>query len=97
MTIHLIEQVAAERSDAARDDRFRALVTQSAQIVWMTDAGGMTVHDSPQWQAFTGQSPVEQGDFGWLDAIHADDRPRARFAWKRRPPEVRPRPESTSQ
>ena len=81
MTTPIIEQAARARRDASRDDRFRALVTQSAQIVWMTDAGGMAVSDSPQWQAFTGQSCVEQSGFGWLDAVHADDRPRARSTW----------------
>ena len=73
---------ANSSSDSPRDDRFRALVTQSAQIIWTTDAAGMAVGSSPSWQAFTGQSVLQRSGLGWLDAVHPDDRSRVESLWR---------------
>jgi len=37
----------------------------------------------PSWRAYTGQSAEEVKGFGWLDAVHPDDRSRAIAAWTR--------------
>ncbi|MDP9372635.1 MAG: PAS domain S-box protein, partial [Chloroflexota bacterium] len=58
----------------------RALVTASAQIVWTTPADGV-VDDLPYWRAYTGQSVAEVGGWGWLDAIHPEDRERTARVW----------------
>ena len=63
--------------------RYQALVETSAQIVWTTDASGAVVEDSPSWRAFTGQTLEQWQGFGWLDAIHAEDRARVRELWQR--------------
>ncbi len=63
--------------------RYQALVDTSAQIVWTTDASGAVVEDSPSWRAFTGQTLEQWQGFGWLDAIHAEDRARVRELWQR--------------
>ena len=55
-------------------NRYQALIEASAQIVWTTDAAGGVVEDSPSWSAFTGQSYEQRKGFGWLDALHPDDR-----------------------
>jgi PAS domain S-box-containing protein len=64
-----------------QERRFQALVSATAQMVWTTDAAGLVAIDSPSWRAFTGQAWEEYAGYGWLDAIHAEDRPRARAAW----------------
>src|SRR5688572_8808443 len=56
-----------------REARFRALVEASATVVWTARADGW-VEDMPRWRALTGQSVEEHRGFGWLDAIHPDDR-----------------------
>jgi PAS domain S-box-containing protein len=63
-------------------ERFRSLVEVSAQIVWMADPDGAMTDDSPSWRAFTGQTYDEWKGFGWLDAIHPDDRARVAEAWR---------------
>ena len=63
--------------------RYQALVDTSAQIVWTTDPSGAVVEDSPSWRAFTGQTLEQWQGFGWLDAIHAEDRARVRELWQR--------------
>ncbi|MCE9673059.1 PAS domain-containing protein [Myxococcus stipitatus] len=69
--------------DALRaEERFRSLVTASAQTVWVTDPEGVIVEDSPSWRAFTGQRYEEWRGWGWLDAVHPDDRAAAERAWR---------------
>ena len=63
--------------------RYQALVDTSAQIVWTTDASGAVIEDSPSWRAFTGQTLEQWQGFGWLDAVHAEDRARVRELWHR--------------
>ena len=71
-------------ADAAREaeERFRALVNASAQIVWTTDADGAVVEDSPSWRAFTGQTYEQWKGFGWSDALHPEDRERTAALWR---------------
>jgi PAS domain S-box-containing protein len=72
---------AADDAVRASEARYRALVEAGAQIVWTADASGM-VTDIPQWRALTGQSRGEVRGFGWLDAIHLEDRGRTERAWR---------------
>jgi len=64
------------------EQRFRALVDASAQIVWSTDATGTVMDDSPSWRAFTGQTDAQLRGVGWLDALHPEDRDRVTRAWR---------------
>ena len=77
---NLLEDQSKLRESQAR---YQALVDTSAQIVWTTDASGAVVEDSPSWRAFTGQTLEQWQGFGWLDAIHAEDRARVRELWQR--------------
>jgi len=77
VVITLVEITQLKQAQLALGDseeRFRALVTASAQIVWTTDASGRMIEDSPSWRAFTGQSQAQWSDQRWIDAIHPDDR-----------------------
>lgn len=60
---------------------FELLVDASAQIVWITNAEGVVVSDSPSWRAFTGQTYEQWEGHGWLDAIHPDDRELITATW----------------
>ncbi|WP_242454057.1 SpoIIE family protein phosphatase [Bailinhaonella thermotolerans] len=64
------------------EGRYRSLVESNAQVVWITDARGRVIVDSPQWRAITGQSEEEYFSGGWLDAVHPDDRERTEQAWR---------------
>ena len=48
---HRRAQDAMRRSE----ERFRALVEASSQIVWTADGAGNIIEDSPSWRAFTGK------------------------------------------
>ncbi|MEJ2503856.1 MAG: CheR family methyltransferase, partial [Gemmatimonadota bacterium] len=64
------------------EERFRALVAATAEMVWTTDPEGEVVEDSPSWREFTGQAREEWLGEGWLDAVHPDDRPEAEASWR---------------
>jgi len=62
------------------EQRYRSLVAATSQVIWTTDAEGR-VGDMPQWRALTGQSVDDVRGWGWLDAVHPEDRERTRTVW----------------
>nr|WP_314447354.1 PAS domain S-box protein [uncultured Sphingomonas sp.] len=75
----LLEARAALRES---DARHRLL-----QAVWETDGNGFVVADSPSWRAYTGQTLEQWLGFGWLDAVHPEDREYAERQWRQAVPE----------
>ncbi len=73
-----ISDAAVRESEA----RHRLLIDTWAQAVWETDGAGVVVADSPSWRAYTGQSLEEWLGYGWLNAIHPDDRGYAERQWR---------------
>jgi len=75
------DQHRAEQRLRENEERFRLLATSIPQLVFLTRPDGDRTWGSPQWIAFTGLNLEESLGFGWLDAIHPDDRERTRSAW----------------
>jgi PAS domain S-box-containing protein len=73
-------ELALERSEA----RYRALVRSSAQLVWTTDADGFNTGPQESWLEFTGQTWAQEQGWGWLEAVHPDDRERIQASWRDR-------------
>ncbi|EIC28252.1 MULTISPECIES: PAS domain S-box protein [Methylomicrobium] len=63
------------------EERFRKLVESYAQAVWEAGADGVVAVDSPSWRAYTGQTFEEWIGYGWLDAVHPEDRDYAARQW----------------
>ncbi|CAG0973042.1 partial two-component system, NarL family, sensor histidine kinase EvgS, partial [Gammaproteobacteria bacterium] len=65
-----------QAEEALRDseERFRALVTASSQIVWRCDPQGNFLDVSAGWMELTGQTKAEFQHGGWVGAIHPEDR-----------------------
>lgn len=74
---------ATEETLRLSEERFRALITAIAEIVWATDARGQVVEDQPGWRAFTGQTSEEIQGSGWLAAVDPNFRQEAVSAWAR--------------
>jgi PAS domain S-box-containing protein len=77
----ITERIIAEKALREREQRFRSLVMATSQTVWSTTPDGRVLEDSPTWRAITGQSYEEWKEYGWLDAVHPDDRERTRQVW----------------
>ncbi|MCD9031128.1 PAS domain S-box protein [Luteimonas sp. Y-2-2-4F] len=63
------------KADAAR---LRGLVDAAPAVLWVTEADGRCSFVAGGWRALTGQAEDEALGHGWLEALHADDRPRVR-------------------
>lgn len=51
-------------------------------MVWTTNADGEVDVDIPMWREFTGQSEEAVKGWGWLKAVHPDDREGVAPVWK---------------
>ncbi len=71
-------QAAAVEADPM--DRVNLLAAATGQLVWTTTLAG-AVEDSPSWRVFTGQNREQMLGWGWLWAVHADDRAELERAW----------------
>lgn len=78
----ITEQQHMEQAICDSEERFRALVDASAQVVWSSDSKGFVSDVSPSWRDFTGQSYEECHGYGWLDVIHPEDRQRTATLWQ---------------
>jgi PAS domain S-box-containing protein len=78
-----IENWRAHESLFKSEERYRALVSASSQDVWRTNERGEAFFVTTAWQEMTGQSFDEIKGFGWLDAVHPEDRPGCIAAWKK--------------
>ncbi|MET0406712.1 MAG: PAS domain-containing protein [Cystobacter sp.] len=64
------------------EERFRSLVTATMDITWVTPPSGEFAEDQPGWRAFTGQTREELRGWGWLDAVHPEEREAAARIWR---------------
>lgn len=71
------------REEALRcsEERYRGLTEAIASIVWTLRPDG-TATDLTQWCDITGQTGAESAGFGWLQAVHPEDRERVRLRWQ---------------
>ncbi len=73
----------SERRLRESEERFRTLIETSAAIVWTTTPSGELAPPQASWTAFTGQAQSEYEGFGWLQAVHPEDREPTLEAWNR--------------
>jgi PAS domain S-box-containing protein len=78
----ITERKRSQEALAVAEQRYRALVRATSSLVWTTRADGQIV-DMPEWRAYTGQSIEQVKGWGWLDALHLDDRERTALVWQK--------------
>ena len=74
-------QVALERDLQRTANRYKALTEASATMVWRAEPDGSLI-ESSGWEAYTGQPASTYTGYGWLGAVHPDDRPRVTATWQ---------------
>ncbi len=79
----ITEAQQLEAEVRSNEERYRSLVQASAQLVWSTGADGFNATPQQSWLAFTGTTWEQEQGWGWLNAIHEDDRERVRNSWTR--------------
>lgn len=66
----------------ASEERYRALAFVPSQMLWITNATGEGLDDSPQVRAFTGRTDAEIRAQRWTAALHPDDREITATLWE---------------
>lgn len=71
-----LAQVRKDATASLRESelRFRNMADNAPVMLWVTDASGACTYLNKSWYDFTGQTEEEALGFGWLEAIHPDDR-----------------------
>jgi PAS domain S-box-containing protein len=76
-----IVRVRSEAILRESEDRFRNIADHTPVMLWVTDDNGYCTYLNKTWYAFTGQQDHEGEGFGWLHAVHEEDRPGAEKAF----------------
>ena len=74
VNINITERKQVEESLRESEARFRNMADNAPVMVWMTEADGACAYLSKSWYEFTGQTPETGLGFGWVSALHPDDR-----------------------
>lgn len=84
VTAHHHERAGRLRDQEAlrlSEGRFRAFADTAPAMLWVTESDGRCSYLSRGWYEFTGQAVEEALGFGWLTAVHPDERDRAEQAF----------------
>jgi PAS domain S-box-containing protein len=79
---HLEDRKRAEAALAKSEGRHRGLVTTTSAVLWTADPEGRFVEPQESWKQYTGQDWPEHKGYGWLQAVHAEDRPALIARWR---------------
>ena len=75
------ERKQAEAALGESEARFRNMADNAPVMMWVTDPSGRCTYLNRRWYEFTGQAGGAGEGYGWLDAVHPDDRPLAERAF----------------
>lgn len=70
----VVERDRALRAARETERRFRSMADDAPAIIWVTDTDGRCVWLNRGWYDYTGMTKWKSEGFGWLDAVHPDDR-----------------------
>ena len=76
------ERKRAETRLRESEARWRTLAEALPQLVWTCRADGRFDYLNRQWETYTGVPTDRHLGYGWLEAVHPDDRQGLRAAWK---------------
>ncbi|WP_139015093.1 PAS domain S-box protein [Pseudorhizobium pelagicum] len=71
------ERTAYEQRIRESEIRFRNMADSAPVMMWVVDETGYCTYLNLRWYAFTGQTAEQAEGYGWLEAMHPDDKERA--------------------
>ncbi|WP_293154805.1 MULTISPECIES: PAS domain-containing protein [unclassified Microcoleus] len=70
----ITERKQSEAALLESEQRFRNMANNAPFMVWVTDSTGYCTFLSESWYEFTGQTEETGLGFGWVNALHPEDR-----------------------
>lgn len=74
----ITERKRLEQLIRDKEAEFRRMADEAPAVLWVTNPDGSCSFLSRGWYEFTGQRATDGLGWGWIDAIHPDDRERNR-------------------
>ncbi|MFP2911960.1 ATP-binding protein, partial [Pyxidicoccus sp. 3LFB2] len=68
----------AEQALRASEERYRQIFDAAPQVIWTNQPDGSNSVFNSGWYELTGQTREEAASYGWLKALHPEDRERLR-------------------
>ena len=81
VVVNLHNITERKRAEAALRDserRFKTMADTAPAMLWITEPDGSTVFLSRGWYEYTGQTQDNALGSGWMDAVHPEDREKAK-------------------
>lgn len=78
----ITERKKSEESLRESEEKFRALVQATTQFVWSANSNLVTDVFPDWWTELTGQKIENTRNWGWLEALHPEDREPTQKIWK---------------
>jgi PAS domain S-box-containing protein len=75
------DRLRAEGALRESEAQFRAITDSMPQLVWSAQADGTDDYYNSRWFEYTGLTPESNGELGWSQVLHPDDRERAWNRW----------------
>ena len=69
-----VERTRAEAVVQASQERFSTVANLVPDLLWQSEPDGDTTWHNTRWLEYTGQSAEQAIGWGWVDAIHPEDR-----------------------
>jgi PAS domain S-box-containing protein len=84
--IHIAKDITegkkAEQVINASLKRYQSFIEVTGELGWTTNAAGEVVEDIPSFRKFTGQTYDEVKGWGWIKAVHPEDKEHATLTWQ---------------
>jgi two-component system CheB/CheR fusion protein len=80
-TADITQRKLAEIALRESEERFRHMADHAPVMIWITEADGRCTFLGKSWYSFTGRAAESSLGFGWIGAVHPDDRAAAHAAY----------------